>query len=114
MAGKRLVGRGTPLSLVERDVVLRALGEGASAEQAAARAGCSSRTVQRLFVEAKVKSRRIGQSELRLRFEEREQISRGLAAGASVRCIGRQLRRDPSTISREVNAAAGSSASRAF
>jgi IS30 family transposase len=88
-------------------VVLRALGEGASAEQAAARAGCSSRTVQRLFVEAKVRSRRIGQSALRLRFEEREQISRGLAAGESVRCIGRRLRREPSTISREVNANGG-------
>jgi len=33
---------------------------------------------------------------------EREEISRCLAAGASVRCIARQLGRSPSTISREI------------
>lgn len=34
---------------------------------------------------------------------EREEVSRGLAAGESVRCIAAQLRRSPSTISREVS-----------
>ena len=37
-----------------------------------------------------------------LRFSEREEISRELAAGASIRQIARQLGRAPSTISREV------------
>jgi IS30 family transposase len=114
MAVKRLVGRGRRLSLVERDVVLGALRAGASAEQAAERAGCSSRTVQRLFMESKVKSRRIGQSQLRLCFEEREQISRGLAAGDSARCIGRRLQRDSSTISREIAANGGKDRYRAL
>jgi IS30 family transposase len=43
-------------------------------------------------------------SELRLSLEEREEISRGLAAGRSVRAIAEGLRRSPSTVSREVNA----------
>ena len=51
------------------------------------------RTVQRVWVESRVKSRRIGQSALRLSFAEREQISRGLAAGESVRAIARTLGR---------------------
>ncbi len=34
---------------------------------------------------------------------EREEVSRGLAAGLSIRAIGRKLGRPPSTISREVN-----------
>jgi len=37
-----------------------------------------------------------------LRFEEREEISRGLAAGESLRSIARRLGRAPSTVSREV------------
>ena len=107
MARYGLPRGGKPLGVVQRDLVLVALGEGASAERAAARAGCSSRTVYRLFAEAKVKSRRIGQSALRLCFEEREQISRGLSAGESLRWIGRELQRDASTICREVNANGG-------
>ena len=39
---------------------------------------------------------------LRLRIEEREEISRGLAAGMSARTIARELGRAPSTVSREV------------
>ena len=38
----------------------------------------------------------------RLSFEEREEISRGLAAGLSLRAIAAGLGRSPSTISREV------------
>jgi IS30 family transposase len=104
---RRVVGRGRPLSVVERDLVLRCLREGASAEEAGRAVGCSGRTVQRLFAQSKVKRRRIGQSDLRLSFEEREQISRGLAAGASLRAIARQLGRSASTVSREVNANQG-------
>jgi IS30 family transposase len=44
---------------------------------------------------------------LRLCFEERERISRGLAAGESFRSIGRGLGRSPSTISREVGGERG-------
>ena len=48
-----------------------------------------------------------------LRLEEREEISRGVAAGRSVRRIARGLRRSPSTISREIRRNGGSQAYRA-
>jgi IS30 family transposase len=104
---RRVVGRGRPLSVAERDLALKCLREGAGAEQAAAVVGCSSRTVQRLHKRAKVKSRRVGLSDLRLAFEEREQISRGLAAGLSLRAIALQLGRAPSTVGREVKTNGG-------
>src|ERR1700758_3870976 len=37
-----------------------------------------------------------------LRLEEREEISRGIAAGRSIRQIALGLRRSPSTVSREI------------
>ena len=46
-------------------------------------------------------------SELRLSLAEREEISRGLAAGLSLRAIAASLDRSPSTICREVNANGG-------
>ena len=46
-------------------------------------------------------------SELRLSLEEREEISRGLAAGYSIRAIAEALGRSPSTVCREVNANGG-------
>jgi IS30 family transposase len=46
-------------------------------------------------------------SDLRLSLEEREEISRGLAAGYSIRAIAEALGRSPSTVCREVNANGG-------
>jgi len=46
-------------------------------------------------------------STLRLSLTEREEISRGLAAGESLRCVAAQLGRAPSTVSREVAANGG-------
>src|SRR3984957_11430802 len=46
-------------------------------------------------------------SELRLSLEEREEISRGLAAGDSIRAIAESLGRSPSTVCREVKANGG-------
>jgi transposase, IS30 family len=43
-----------------------------------------------------------------LRFEEREEISRGIAVGRSLRQIARSLGRAPSTMSREVRRNDGS------
>ena len=43
-------------------------------------------------------------SPLRLSIAEREEISRGLARGESLRSIARRLGRSPSTVSREVTA----------
>src|SRR5215831_20286799 len=48
-----------------------------------------------------------------LKLEEREEISRGIAAGRSVRGIARGLKRSPSTISREIRRNGGSLAYRA-
>ena len=46
-------------------------------------------------------------SELRLSLEEREEISRGLAAGDTIRAIAEALGRSPSTVCREVNVNGG-------
>ncbi|WP_370465436.1 helix-turn-helix domain-containing protein [Nocardia sp. CS682] len=51
---------------------------------------------------------------LRLSLAEREEISRGLAAGDSLRGIARRLGRAPSTISREVAGRGGRFAYRAL
>ena len=48
-----------------------------------------------------------------LRFEEREEISRGIAVGRSIRRIAHDLRRSPSTVSREIRRNGGSQAYRA-
>jgi len=48
-----------------------------------------------------------------LRLEEREEISRGIAAGRSLREIARDLGRSPSTVSREIGRNGGSQAYRA-
>jgi len=53
-------------------------------------------------------------SELRLSLSEREEISRGLAAGLSFRAIAQGLGRAPSTVSREVNVNGGRRAYRAL
>lgn len=52
-------------------------------------------------------------SALALRLEEREEISRGIAAGRSMRAIARSLGRSPSTISREISRNGGGQAYRA-
>ena len=48
-----------------------------------------------------------------LRLEEREEISRGIAAGRSLREIARDLGRSPSTVSREIGRNGGSQVYRA-
>jgi IS30 family transposase len=52
--------------------------------------------------------------ELRLSLDEREEISRGLAVGCTLRSIAEGLGRAPSTICREVNANGGRSSYRAL
>jgi IS30 family transposase len=55
-----------------------------------------------------------GSSELRLTLAEREEISRGLAAGKSFRAIAAGMGRAPSTVCREVNGSGGRRAYRAL
>ena len=52
-------------------------------------------------------------SPLALTLAEREEISRGLVAGASIRCIAALLGRAPSTVSREIKRNGGGSRYRA-
>ena len=53
-------------------------------------------------------------SELRLSLEEREEISRGLAGGLSIRTIAEGLDRSPSTVCRAVNGNGGRAKNRAL
>ena len=65
----------------------------------------SRHAIRRAVVALHRPARRVPQrSPLRLSLEEREEISRGLAAGESVRAMARRLGRAPSTVCREVAA----------
>jgi IS30 family transposase len=103
----RSIGRGRPLSAAERARVVEVLLGGGGAIAAGAAVGCSSRSAYRVWDEWLVRGRRAAHSGLRLSLAEREQISRGLAAGKTLRQIGRELGRAASTISREVAANGG-------
>ena len=80
--------------------------EGSVAEIAQA-LGCSKRTVWRIREQWALRRRGAARSPLRLALAEREQISRGLAAGKTARAIARELNRAPSTIAREINRCGG-------
>jgi len=91
------------LAPAERLELQRRVRAGETYEAAATAVGCSSKSVQRLLVKTGgVKPRAKPQSALRLSLPEREEISRGLLAGESCRCIAARLGRSPSTVSREV------------
>lgn len=98
----------------EREEVTRRLEAGEGREQVALGMVCSTRTIERIWAESKVKSRRVADSEHRLQFADREWISRGLAAGESFHKIAHELGRATSTISREVGGCAGRKAYRAL
>jgi IS30 family transposase len=60
-------------------------------------------TVHRvIYVAGGCTPRRVGRGARCLQLAEREEISRGLSAGVSFRQIARQLKRAPSTVSREI------------
>jgi IS30 family transposase len=91
----------------EREEVVRRIEEGERRADVARAMCCSKVTLWRIYEDWKVKRRRASCSGLRLSFEERERISRGIAAGESFRAIGSELGRAPSTISREVGGVGG-------
>jgi IS30 family transposase len=67
--------------------------------------GCSTRTVLRIGERAALAGRRAAHSPHRLSFDERERISRGIAAGESDSEIARALGRHRSTVGREIRGA---------
>src|SRR5882724_5960272 len=96
-------GNARRLSQADRSEIERRIRGGATFETAAAAVGCSTKSIQRyLALTGGLKSRLKERSALRLSLAEREEISRGLVAGDSLRTIARRLRRAPSTISRDV------------
>ena len=106
---------GRRLSGAERVALLARVAAGDTHAMAAAAIGCSTKSIQRLFVHTGgLAPRRRGRSPLRLSLGEREEISRGLEAGASSRAIARRLSRAPSTITRDVAANGGRTGYRAW
>ena len=76
---------------------------GATYAAAAVVVGYSAKSVQRLLAKTGgLKSRARPPSPLRLSLAEREEVSRGVLAGASCRHIAARLGRAPSTVSREM------------
>ncbi len=96
-------GNARRLSQADRLEIERRIRGGETFETAAAAVGCSTKSIQRyLALTGGLKSRLKERSALRLSLAEREEISRGLVAGDSLRTIATRLGRAPSTISREV------------
>lgn len=96
-------GNARRLSRADRAEIERRIFAGETFATAAAGVGCSTRSIQRfLALTGGVKRRVKERSSLRLSLAEREELSRGLVAGESLRTIATRLQRAPSTISREV------------
>jgi len=96
-------GNARRLSQADRSEIERLIWGGETFETAAAAVGCSTKSIQRFLALTGGLKRRVRErSALRLSLAEREELSRGLVAGESLRRIATRLGRAPSTISREV------------
>ena len=96
-------GNARRLSHADRAEIERRIFAGETFATAAAGVGCSTRSIQRFLASTGGLKRRVKErSMLRLSLAEREELSRGLVAGDSLRTIATRLRRAASTISREV------------
>src|SRR5215213_9095969 len=96
------------LSLADEDEIWERLRTGHAAKPTARALGLSTGTVRAYLVRCGgIRPVPRCRSAGRLSFAEREEISRGLAAGRSLRAIASGLGRAPSTISREVAARGG-------
>src|SRR5262245_45096872 len=92
------------LSQADRSEIERLIWDGETFETTAAAVGCSTKSIQRFLGLTGGLKRRVvkERSPLRLSLADREELSRGLVAGDSLRRIASRLGRAPSTISREV------------
>lgn len=94
---------GRRLTEAESGLLLELAHAGVRKVRIAERLGCSLATVDRHHAASLVKSRRIGPSGRHLSFQERERISRGLAAEERPSAIARALGRPTSTVTREID-----------
>jgi IS30 family transposase len=100
---RQWTGNARRLSHGDRAQIERLIWSGETFETAAAAVGCSTKSIQRfLALTGGVKRRLKERSALRLSLADREELSRGLVAGDSLRTIATRLGRAASTISREV------------
>jgi len=100
---RQWTGNARRLSRADRSQIERLIWGGETFAAAAAVVGCSTKSIQRFVaLTGGVKRRVKERSALRLSLADREEVSRGLLAGESLRRIATRLERAPSTISREV------------
>jgi IS30 family transposase len=100
---RQWTGNARRLSQADRSQIERLIQGGETFATAAAAVGCSTKSIQRFLALTGGLKRRVKErSALRLSLAEREELSRGLVGGESLRRIAARLRRAPSTISREV------------
>ena len=100
---RRWTGNARRLSHADRSQIERLIWGGETFATAAAAVGCSTKSIQRfLALTGGVKRRVKERSARRLSLAEREELSRGLVGGESLRTIATRLGRAASTISREV------------
>jgi IS30 family transposase len=96
-------GNARRLSQADRAQIESLIWGGATFETAATAVGCSTKSIQRFLALAGGLKRRLKpRSPLRLSLAEREELSRGLVSGHSLRTIAKGLGRAPSTVSRDV------------
>jgi transposase, IS30 family len=112
---RQWTGNARRLSHADRAQIERLIWGGETFETAAAAVGCSTKAIQRFVaLTGGVKRRVKERSALRLSLADREELSRGLVAGDTLRTIATRLGRAPSTISREVAWSGGRSNYRAW
>jgi transposase, IS30 family len=96
------MGRGNRWPEAKRQELRRLLGTGMPIVEVVRVMRCAESFVQKMKARYPRALRK--RNALRLSLEEREEISRGLTDGESLRSIARRLKRQPSTVSREVAA----------
>lgn len=101
---RKWTGDSRRLSRTDRGRIEQLIRSGESFATTAGTVGCSVKSVQRyLALTGGLKSRGQERSPRFLSLAEREEVSRGLMAGESLRTLAARLKRAPSTISREVS-----------
>lgn len=96
-------GNARRLSHADQAEIERLIRDGETFAETASRVGCSEKSIQRYLASiGGLQSRGRPRSPRQLSREEREEISRRLPGGESMRAIAARLERAPSTISREV------------